>query len=88
MQHQWVAMTKKAYLVTFVTTTRITVDVPEGFDVHNCNIVVEEYEKTWNSIVKEARENILENPEGYICGDNIDEIKEDKECPYGTFEGD
>ena len=25
-------MTKKAFLVTFVTTTRVTVDVPEDFD--------------------------------------------------------
>ena len=81
-------MTKKAYLVTFVTTTRVTVDVPEDFDVHDCNLILEEHKKAWDSIVKEARENILENPEGYICNDNIDEIKEDKECPYGTFEGD
>jgi hypothetical protein len=78
---------KKAYLVTFVTTTRVTVDVPEDFDVHNCNLVVDEYEKAWDSIVKEARENILENPENYLYGDNV-EIEEDKECPYGTFEGD
>ena len=80
-------MTKKAYLVTFVTTTRVTVDVPEDFDVHNCNLVVEEYEKAWDSIVKEARENILENPECYLYGDNV-EIEEDEECPYGEFEGD
>ena len=80
-------MTKKAFLVTFVTTTRVTVDVPENFDVHNCNLVVEEYEKAWDSIVKEARENILENPENYLYGDNV-EIVEDEECPYGIFEGD
>ena len=80
-------MAKKAYLATFVTTTRVTVDVPESFDVHKCNLVVEEHEKARNSIVKEARENILENPECYLYGDNV-EIEEDKECPYGEFEGD
>ena len=57
-------MTKKAYLVTFVTTTRVTVDVPEDFDVHDCNLILEEHKNAWDSIVKEARENILENPEG------------------------
>ena len=81
-------MAKKAFLATFVTTTRVVVDVPENFDVHNCNFIIKEHEDAWDSIVKEARENILENPEGYICGDNVDEIEEDKECPYGTFKGD
>ena len=80
-------MTKKAYLVTFVTTTRVTVDVPEDFDVHDCNLILEEHKNAWDSIVKEARENILENPECYLYDDNV-EIEEDKECPYGTFEGD
>ena len=77
---------KKAYLVTFATTTRVTVDVPEDFDVHNC--ITKEHENAWDSIVKKDRENILVNSEGYICGDNVDEVQEDKECPYGTFEGD
>ena len=80
-------MTKKAYLVTFATTTRVTVDVPEDFDVHDCSLILEEHKKAWDSIVKEARENILENPENYLYGDNV-EIEEDKECPYGEFEGD
>ena len=79
-------MPKKAFLTTFVVMTRVVVDVPEDFDVHNC--ITKEHEDAWDSIVKEARENILVNPEGYICGDNVDEIQEDKECPYGTFEGD
>lgn len=81
-------MAKKAYLATFVIMTRVVVDVPEDFDVNNCNLVIEEHAEAWDSIVKEARKNILENPKGYICGDNIDEIEEDKECPYGTFKED
>lgn len=79
-------MAKKAFLTTFIIMTRVVVDVPEDFDAYNC--ATKEHEDAWYSIVKEARENILVNPEGYICGDNIDEIKEDKECPYGTFEED
>ena len=80
-------MAKKAFLTTFITTTRVVVDVPEDFDVHNCNLMIKEHKDVWDSIVREARENILENPEGYLCWDNV-EIEEDKECPYGEFEGD
>jgi hypothetical protein len=80
-------MAKKAYLVTFTTTTRVIVNVPEDFDVHDCNLIIKEHEEAYDSIIKEARENILENPENYIYGDNA-EIEDDTECPYGTFEGD
>lgn len=80
-------MAKKAYLVTFTTTTRVVVDVPENFDVHNCNLLVVGHEKAWDSIVKEARDNILENPECYLYDDNV-EVNEDEECPYGEYEGD
>jgi hypothetical protein len=79
-------MMKKAYLVTFTTTTRVVVDIPEGFNPNNCNLVIKEHEEAYDSIIREARENILENPENYIYGDNA-EIEEDIECPYGTFEG-
>ena len=72
---------KKAYLVTFVTTTRVVVDVPEDFDPNNCSLVIKECEETYDSIIEEARENILESPENYIYGDNA-EIEEDIECPY------
>ena len=80
-------MAKKAYLVTFTTTTRVVVDIPENFSPNNCNLVIKEYEEAYDSIIREARENILENPENYIYGDNA-EIEEDIECPYGTFEED
>ena len=77
---------KKAYLVTFTTTTRVVVDVLEGFNPNNCNLVIKEHKEAYDSIIREARENILENPENYIYGDNA-EIEGDIECPYGTFEG-
>lgn len=78
---------KKAYLVTFTTTTRVVVDIPEDFNPNKCNLIIKEHEEAYDSIIKEARENILENPEGYLCWDNA-EIEEDTECPYGEFEGD
>jgi hypothetical protein len=80
-------MVKKAFLTTFIITTRVVVDVPEDFDVNNCNLIIKEHEDAWDSIVKEAKENILENPEGYLCWDNA-EVEEDTECPYGEYEGD
>ena len=74
---------KKAYLVTFTTTTRVVVDVPEEFNPNDCNLILEEDDKAYDSIIREARENILENPENYIYGDNA-EIEEDVECPCET----
>ena len=80
-------MMKKAYLVTFTTTTRVVVNIPEGFNPNNCNLIIKEHEEAYDSIIREARENILENSDNYLFGDNA-EIEEDIECPYGTFEGD
>lgn len=71
-------MIKKAYIVTFTTSTRVEVDVSEDFDPHNCNLVLSDHEKAWESIVKEARENILENPCNYLYEENA-EIEEDLE---------
>lgn len=76
---------KRAYLVIFTTVTRVVVDVPEDFDPYNC--VTEEQECAYDTIIDEARENIMENPANYLYEENA-EIMEDTECPYGTFEGD
>ena len=72
---------KKAYLVTFTTTTRVVVDVPEGFDVNNCNLVKDKDANAFDSIIKSARSNILEEPQNYMFGDNA-EVNEDTEIPY------
>ena len=80
-------MMKKAYLVTFTITTRVVVNIPEGFNPNNCNLIIKEHEEAYDSIIREARENILENSDNYLFGDNA-EIEEDIECPYETFEGD
>ena len=74
-------MTKKAYLVTFTTTTRVVVDIPEDFNPNDCNLIIKEHEEAYDSIIEKARENILEDPGNYIYGDNA-EIEEDTECPY------
>lgn len=74
-------MPKKAFIVTFTTSTRVVADVPEDFDPHDCNLVISEHEKAWESIVEEARENILENPCNYLYEGDA-EINEDTECLY------
>ena len=75
---------KKAYLVDFNVTTRVEVDVPEDFDPNNCNLIIPEHDQAFSSIVKEAVDNILEVPHNYLYEENA-EIREDTECPYGTF---
>lgn len=77
----------RAYLVIFTTVTRVVVDVPEDFDPNNCNLAIKEQECAYNTIIDNARENIMEEPTNYLYGENA-EIMEDTECPYGTFEGD
>lgn len=68
-------MAIKAFLATFVVTTRVEVDVPEDFNVWDSD------SKAFEDIVSEARDNILDEPMNYLYGDNI-EIREDIECPY------
>lgn len=70
-------MSKKAFLVSFSPTTRVVVDV-EGTEEE---ILDDSYK--WAEIVRTARAHIIENGiEFYLNGDNVDEIKEDTECPY------
>jgi hypothetical protein len=71
---------KKAYLVTLSITTRVVVDVPED----NCNAAVPEDCKSCDSILSEAAKHIKDDPDGYLIWDNVDEVVEDTECPYGS----
>ena len=68
-------MSIKAFLATFVVTTRVEVDVPEDFNVWDSD------SKAFEDIVSEARDNILDEPMNYLYGENV-EIREDIECPY------
>ncbi len=72
---------KKAVLVTFCVRTRVVIDVTTK---DNEDFADEEY---LNAALV-AREKISQDPSGYLCVDNIDEMIEDTECPYGSLMGD
>lgn len=68
-------MTKKAYLVTFMITTRVITEKEED---PNNNV------EAWNDVVSSACENLyIQSPDYSDCVDTIDE---DTEYPYGTYE--
>ena len=67
---------KKAYLVTFEITTRVVVDVEADPNIND---------DAWNEVVSEACDNLYNQSSRF--GENVLEIREDEECPYGTFEG-
>ena len=73
---------KKAYLVFFVITTRV---VTEEKGDPNGNMLVEADEKAFDDIVSKACDNLYEQAPDF--GENVTEIIEDVECPYGTYPG-
>lgn len=38
-------------------------------------------------LVAKAREQIMQDANNKLNGENIDELRHDDECPYGTFDG-
>ena len=80
---------KKAFLVDVCLRTRVEVDVPDDFDLMN---TTEQDEAILDNIGKLACERLtgfVVSGEGNpICLDNVVEIEEDYECPFGTFEED
>ena len=58
--------------------TRVVIEVgdPE-------NLTTEEQ----NLLVTKAREQIMQDADNKLNGDNIDEVRKDDECPYGIFDG-
>lgn len=81
-------MPKKAFLVEFAPRTRVIVDVPDGFDPDNVNFVRESDRIAYDAIIRAAREKITLDAANYLYGDNLSEIVEDVECPFGTFSED
>lgn len=80
---------KTAFLVDFTPRTRVVVDVPEGFKLgEHANEMSKEDLRAANEIISKAIKQMLTNPEDYISVDNISNIEEDTECPFGTFEED
>lgn len=65
---------KVAKLVTFEITTRVIVDESEMPEV------VEE--DAYNAALEKIKREKIEN---LVCLDNVTEIQNDKECPFGTF---
>ena len=73
---------KKAYLVTFEITTRV---ITEEEGNPNGNLMLDVDNVAYNDVVSKACSNLYEqNPD---FGENVIEIIEDTECPYGTFKG-
>lgn len=65
---------KVAKLVTFEITTRVIVDESEMPEVTE--------EDAYNAALEKIKQGDIEN---LVCLDNVTEIKNDKECPFGTF---
>ena len=71
-------MAKTAFLVSFCPMTRVVIEAADPD-----NLTAEEQDL----LVAKAREQILEYADEKLSGDNIDEVRTDDECPYGTFDG-
>ena len=65
-------MRKAAKLVTFAITTRVVVE-ENATDEKIIDVAIDKLHDT--------------NPDEYLIADNLDEIRDDTECPYGTFDG-
>ena len=76
-------MAKKAFLVDFSVRTRVVVNLPE-----RKKETTELNDNDVDIIASAARDKILSDAKDYICPDNLTEINEDFECPYGTFSKD
>lgn len=80
---------KTAFLVDFDPRTRVVVEVPENFSLDKSWEEMTEEERTaFDNIIETARRQILANPQEYLTGDNLCQIEEDTECPFGTFDED
>lgn len=65
---------KVAKLVTFEITTRVIVDESEMPEVME--------EDAYNAALEKIKKEKIEN---LVCLDNVTEIQNDNECPFGTF---
>ncbi len=69
-------MAKTAFLVSFCPMTRVVIDVKDAD-----NLTPEEQDL----LVTQARQQIMDDVERKLDGDNINEVRLDDECPYGTL---
>ena len=69
-------MAKKAYLVVSTFVTRVIADE---------NL---ENEKNWQELVNKSEEAIIAKIHNDELSENIEDIIEDEECPYGSLDKD
>ena len=74
-------MAKKAYLVTFSICTRVVVNVADCIEDEN----PETNDELWKEIVDKAENRVSDNLWDYLNYDNVESVKEDTACPFGTF---
>ena len=67
---------KKAFLVTANVTTRVVVDVPETID-----------EIAYDKIIQQAKDRLINNLTNDYT-DQIEDVREDTECPYTSSDDD
>lgn len=70
---------EKAFLVDVCLRTRVVVDVPEHWE--------DSEDKICELACKRLTEQVLSN-DNPICLDNVVEVVEDYECPFGSFDED
>lgn len=73
---------KKAFIVTISATTRVVVDVPKDKEDNSPM----RDDELFAIVTDAAIDKIVSNPRGYLVRENTEQIKEDRECPYGTFD--
>lgn len=66
---------KTAFLVSFCPMTRVVIDV------ENANNLTDEEQ---NKLIAKAREQIVEDANNKLNGENIDEVRADDVCPYDS----
>lgn len=71
-------MEKTAFLVSFCPMTRVVIECEDPD-----NLTAQEQ----NELVATARDQILKYAGEKLNGENIDEVRPDDECPYGTLPG-
>ena len=69
-------MAKKAYLVVSTFVTRVIADE---------NL---EDEKNWQELVNKSEEAIIAKIQNDELSENIEDVIEDEECPYGSMDKD
>lgn len=74
-EHKEPNKVKKAFLVSFLPTTRVVCEVPEDFDGEN-------NQNVRYGIIQKAIGQMQMDISNYLNCDNLEQLEEDYECPY------